>query len=389
MPSGPSQTQVKPGFVALAIAFFVFVLLGAVDSSLGVAWPSMSDTLDRGISDLGILIFSGGAGYLVASSTFGFLQGKFGTGSLLVLGATLALLGLVGVATSQEWWMLVTSPLFIGFGGGLVDTGLNAHAALAFDTRAMNLLHACFGVGATLGPLVITASLTATGEWRAGYVTLALAQVVGVGALWFMRRRWVAGVPFDSDAPPIRRRRRSALFIAIFFLYTGVEFGTGYWAFTLLTEGRGVATAVAGGWVAAYWAGLTVGRFGAGIVGNRFTPRSILTGGVLVALMGLAILWWNPGDLGVVGLPIIGLGLAPIFPTLVSVTPRRLGSDRSAHAIGYQMAAATVGGTVLPWLTGVVAGVRGLNALAWCLFALGLLLTVVILVNEHEATADF
>lgn len=370
---------------AIGVAFIAFVLLGAVDASLGVAWPSISDAFGRSISDLGILIFAGGVGYLTAAAAFGRLHDRFGTGTLLVAGASLSVVGLAGLAGAPGWWAVAIAPLFIGLGGGLVDTGMNAHAALAFDARAMNLLHGCFGVGATLGPIIITASLTVSGEWRAGYGVLMFAQIAVAGALWLMRRRWVAGSNADLAEVQSRRRRRSALLIAIFFLYAGVEFGTGYWAFTLLTEARGIATAVAGGWVAAFWAGLTIGRFGAGAVGNRIRPASMLVGGSVLSLFGLGWLWLDPGGIGVVGLPIAGLGLAPIFPTLVSVTPHRLGQDRSTHAIGYQLSAATIGGTILPWVTGVIAEARGLDVLAWCLFALALLLTLVIMINEREA----
>lgn len=370
----------------LALAFTVFVVLGMVDGSLGVAWPSMSTVFGRSLSDLGFLLVSGGAGYLTASLFYGWIHGRLGTGNVLCVGTALLIVGVGSIATTNTWPLLVISPLLVGLGGGLVDTGLNAHAALAFDVRSMNLLHACFGVGATLGPVVITLSLTSTGVWRAGYVFLAAAQVLVGIAIWLSRRKWHADVSEpDGVSAPSRRRRRSVLLILLFLLYTGVEFGAGQWAFTLLSEGRGLSTAVAGFWVSAYWGGLTLGRLGAGVVGHRWSPTATLNGGVLVALGGLAWLWANPGGSGAVGLPVVGLGLAPIFPTLVTLTPQRIGRDRSTHSIGYQLAAATVGGSVIPWIIGLIGERKGFQALAGSIFVVCVVLAVVLMISERDA----
>lgn len=369
----------------LAVAFAAFVTLGMVDGALGVAWPSISRAFDRSISDLGVLLVAGGAGYLMVSLTYGWLHDRLGTGILLAVGSGLMALGIVGLASGTSWPVMVGAPLVLGLGGGLVDTGMNAHAALQFDVRAINLLHACFGVGATLGPIVITISLTTSGAWRAGYWFLAAAQLVVGVAIWIRRKHWVASGGEVAEPAAIRRRRRSALLILLFLLYTGVEVGAGQWAFTLLSEGRGLSTAAAGAWVAAYWGGLTVGRLAVGLVGGRWTPSATLHGSLVVALFGLGVLWLDPGGWGALGLPVAGAGLAPIFPTMVSITPQRIGRDRSTHSIGFQLAAATLGASTIPWIVGIVAAQAGLESLAASLFVAALLLAIVMVASEREA----
>lgn len=387
----PSQIR-RPAMGMLALAFVVFISLGMVDGSLGVAWPSMSTVFGRSLSDLGFLLVSAGAGYLIASLFYGRIHGRLGTGNVLWVGTALLIVGVGSIALTSAWPLLALAPLLVGLGGGLVDTGMNAHAALAFDVRSMNLLHACFGVGATLGPILITISLTSTGVWRAGYAVLAGLQVVVGVAIWMRRRNWLADTSPPEGVPaPAQRKRRSFLLILLFLLYTGVEFGVGQWAFSLLSEGRGLSTAIAGLWVSAFWGGLTLGRLGVGVVGHRWSATTTLNGGVLIALVGLAWLWANPGGLGALGLPITGLGLAPIFPTLVTLTPQRIGRDRSTYSIGYQLAAATIGASAVPWLIGLVGERAGFQALAGSIFVVCLTLAVVLLVSEREArvlTAD-
>lgn len=379
----------RPPLRVLGIALAAFVMLGLIDGGLGVAWPSLREAFDRGVAELGLLLAFGSAGYLMASSFYGRLHGRWGTGTLLGTGSTLLFVGVCGYAFAPVWGVVALAAFLLGLGGGLVDTGMNAHAALTFDVGSINLLHAGYGVGATLGPLVITLSLVATASWRWGYAGMAVLQLVTAAAVWARRDHWAGSEPTQpGDAPQPKARAPLILSVTLFFLYTGVEVGTGQWAFTLLSEGRGLSTAAAGTWVAIYWAGLTVGRFGFGIVGARLTASRILNGSMVVSLLGIAWLWWNPADLGVIGLPLAGLGFAAVFPTLVSLTPARLGRELSTKAMGYQLGAANLGAAGVPWLLGLAAEARGVETLAPGLFLAAVALTVVYVLGDRVGLGD-
>ncbi len=369
----------------LLIALGAFVMLGLVDGALGVAWPSLRSAFNRSISDLGLLLAFGSVGYLTSSLSYGWLHVRMGTGILLGIGSGLMVLGLAGFAFSPQWALIGMAAIGTGLGGGLVDTGMNAHAALAFDIRSINLLHASFGVGATLGPLVMTVSLTTSGAWRAGYAAMALLQVVAAALIWSRRDRWIAGeeVVVTTSSGPMHLRRW--LLLGSFFLYTGAEVATGQWSFTLLTESRGMSTAAAGTWVAIYWAGLTAGRFLFGFLGDRVSLTRTLGGSALVSLLGIGLVWMDPGGLGQIGLPIAGLGFAAVFPTLVAITPARIGRDRSTSSMGYQLAAANIGAASIPWALGLIAATYGLETLAPGLFIATLLLAAMHLLSDREA----
>jgi fucose permease len=374
----------RPSLRGLVVALSTFVMLGLIDGGLGVAWPSMREFFDRGVAELGLLLAFGSAGYLTASAGYGRLHRRWGTGALLGAGSTLLFVGVTGFAFGPAWGVVAGSAVLLGLGGGLVDTGMNAHAALAFDVGSINLLHACYGVGATLGPVVITLSLVTSDSWRWGYAAMAVLQVLTAAGVWARRSRWAGSEPDLAGESPGTGARAPLLFLVVlFFLYTGVEVGAGQWAFTLLSEGRGMSTAAAGVWVAIYWGGLTVGRFGFGLVGDRLTPSRILNGSMVVSLAGIGWLWMDPGGLGVVGLPVAGLGFAAVFPTLVSVTPARLGRVRSTKAMGYQLAAANLGAAAVPWVLGIIAESRGVASLAPGMFVASVALTMVYAASER------
>lgn len=349
----------------LGLALASFVLLGVADSGLGVAWPTMRSLFDRDIADLGLLLAFLSLGYLTASTGFGRLHARFGTGKLLVGGGLCLSLGALGLTTAGVWPVVPISTGVIGLGAGLVDVGMNAHAALEFDRGSVNLLHAAYGLGATLGPLLVTASMAIGMAWRGGYGALAATQLGAVYFIWRGSERWRARVSVeDSPESDSGGRHMVPVMLAFFLLYTGLEVATGQWAYTLLVDGRGLGAVAAGVWVSLYWGGLTAGRLVGGYVGERVAASRVLNLSIVAALIGLALLWWNPLELGAIGLLIAGLGFAAVFPTMVSLTPVRIGRVKSTRVIGYQLAAANVGAATIPWALGLAGEGLGLDALA-------------------------
>ncbi len=347
---------------SIGLALVAFVILGMADSGLGVAWPSMRDFMGRDLSELGLLLAALSAGYLISSSMFGRLERSLSLGRLLVIGASLLAASAIGLAVTVGWPMAVFATVVMGLGAGLIDVGMNAHAALEFDRGAINNLHAAYGVGATLGPILLTASLASNLAWRGGYAALAALQLGVAFAIWRGRARWAREPVADEETatapgnPP-----KVAVMLLVFFIYTGVEVATGQWSFSLLTLDRGMGTGAAGVWVALYWGGLTTGRFIFGAVGERINASRVLDLSIASSLMGLALLWWDPAGLGVLGLPVTGVGFAAVFPTMVALTPARMGRVRSTRMIGYQLAAANLGAATIPLLLGLLAGSAGLG----------------------------
>jgi fucose permease len=151
--------------------------------------------------------------------------------------------------------------------------------------------------------------------------------------------------------------------MAVFFLYTGLEVTVGQWAFTVLTEARGVSAGVAGTWAGAYWGMIGVGRVAFGVVVPRFGTDRLLRLGLLMSLAGAGLLAAPlPPAAAFLGLMLLGFGLAPVYPGLMTRTPQRLGPALSAHAVGFQVGAAMIGAAAVPGGLGLVASGYGLEA---------------------------
>jgi fucose permease len=270
----------------------------------------------------------------------------------------------------------------------MVDAGLNAYVALHGGVRRLGVLHGAYGIGTSLGPLVVLASLAA-GTWRPAWIAIAVLDAVIGGLTCRWRRAWPPDIE-TGPAPAVdeggddaagagertgasARRRAGALAVVVtmltFAALVGAEFSTGTWSYTLLTDGRGMADTPAGLWVASYWAGLTLARFALGAMGDRVERVVLLHVSCALALAALGLLWWNPGGAGVIGLPLAGAGFARVFPTRVALMPDRLGAHRSSAVIGWSVAAASVGGTAVAALAGALADHSGPEVLAPTLFA--------------------
>jgi fucose permease len=357
----------------LVIAVAGLATLGIGNSAIAVAWPSISDTFARPISDLGVLVAASVIGYGTASLLCGKLTRRFSSGRLLVTGTVGILIGLVAFVTVEHWQLLIAAALIQGAGAATIGNTFNVHMALTNNQRGMNLMHAGFGTGATLGPLLITVALRTVGSWRFGYAVLIVPHTIMLLTYSATMRHWASPSrlpePTATPDPPVRW---TALIVpaALFTLYTGFEQATGYWSYTLFTEAHGISETVAGFLVGGFWASLAAGRVLVGVFGTRLRPAIALGTGTMLALVGTWLLWWAPATwITGMGLVIIGTGLAPVFPAMMSLTPGRVGTQRTATAIGLQSGSASLGVLLLPAAMKFLVDAFGITVVGPTLFA--------------------
>ena len=347
----------------LVIAYVGFISLGLPDTVVGVAWPSVRDSFGRQQSDLAWVFFGFGCSYVVSSFFTGKLLRVLRVGSLLAASSALVAMSGFGYGLAPVWVLFAACSILHGLGSGAIDAGLNHYVAHHFSARQMNWLHACYSVGAMLGPLIMTAMIAGAGKWRAGYLTVAGILCCLAVLFAATRGRWSDHEPGEGrEGEPgatiseTLRRPLVWLQIALFFVYTGLEVTVGQWSFTVLTETRGVRTEAAGLWVTIYWASIGVGRVVFGFLVDRIGIDRLLRWSMLGAAAGVLLFMLDFADwTSAVALSLTGLGLAAIFPCLMTRTPQRLGKAIAAQAIGFQVSAAMFGAAVLPSLAGFLA----------------------------------
>jgi fucose permease len=362
-----AQNTAPINYRVVAISYITFIALGIPGGLLGVAWPSIRDTFEVSPAALGTLLFTGTLGYLLASMFSGRIVSRMGIGPALLAASGLSAVGLIGYAIAPSWVFIILIGVVLGVGQGVVDAGMNLYFANNFSPRLMNWLHACFGLGAAIGPLVMTGLLSLGQSWRWGYVIIALVQVALVAVFALTRDQWharaveISGASQKPNIPDFSimqtlRHPPVLLGIALFFVFTGIESTAGNWTFTLFTESRGIDLVAAGQWVSFYWWSFTLGRLIFGVIANRIAVHKAILICMLLMVLGAVLLSLNLSDvISFGGLALLGFALAPIFPLLITATPERLGPGYATNAIGFQVGAASLGIAGLPALAGVLA----------------------------------
>jgi fucose permease len=382
MPSSHSPSFARR--LLLVTAYLGFISLGLPDTLIGVAWPSVRDFFGRQQSDIAWIFLGAGASYFISGLLTGKLLKSFGIGLLLGGSSLLVAASALGYATAPAWSLFAACALLHGLGSGAIDAGLNHYVANHFSPRHMNWLHACYGIGATFGPLIMTSMLVSLGSWRAGYATVGSLLLLLTGLFFYTRKLWDS--PFEITDTTSESETAVSMIdalkhggvwahVLLFFIYTGLEVTVGQWSFTVLTEARGTSKDTAGMWVTIYWSSIAIGRVVFGFVVERLGIDLLLRLSMLAAVIGTALFAVNlPFSAG--ALSLTGLGLASIYPCLMTRTPQRLGKARAAHAIGFQVSAAMVGAAVLPSVCGWLAQSMGLEmvTVATVTMAAGLLL---------------
>ena len=372
----------------IALAYIAFISLGMPDGLFGVAWPSIREDFSLRLDSVGAFFFAATTGNMLSSFFSGKIIARLGVGGTLAASCVLTASALLGYTLAPSWWLMVALAVAAGLGAGAIDAGINTYVASHFGEGLMQWLHASFGFGVTLGPIIMTVGLTAFNSWRLGYQVVGIAQLLLATSFLLTMRMWRDnGVPdsLEQQRPlsdyhtPFRETLQRPvvwLNLLLFFLYTGAEYSFGSWTYSLLTLSRDVPVEVAGLWAGSYWATFTIGRVMAGLLTHRFGMANLLKAGFLLALGGSILLWWNPfPQASIIAVSVIGFAIAPIFPGLVSGTSARVGEHHAANTIGMQIAAAGFGGAVVPSLAGVLAQNFSLEAIPVYLVGVFVLLT--------------
>jgi fucose permease len=365
------MTSKNAGTQTILVAFLAFAGLGLSFGLLGVAWPYMQDEFNLALDAVSVLLLVQTISYTLASFIIGRIMARLGSGTSLAGGALIITLCTFAIALSSTWLLVVVFGLIAGFGSGIIDAGLNMYVTTYHSARDMNWLHASFGVGITIGPLIMTYCALNL-KWQIGYAITGGVLLIILVLILVTRHLWRNEGFQSAENTPVRRAsfsqslRLPVLWFSMitFLAYVSVEIGIGQWAYTLLTESRGIAPEVAGTWVSVYWGVFTGGRIFFGFIANRFDATRLLRWCLLATVVGVLILAWNPLPIiGSIGLIITGFAEAPIFAMLMTTTPQRVGLEHAENGVSLQMVCVGAGSAILPGLIGTIGKNFGLETM--------------------------
>ena len=373
--------------ILLTIIYLAFISLGLPDSLLGAAWPTMHLYFDVPISYAGWASMIIAACTIVSSLLSDRMTRRLGTGRVTAISVGMTAAALFGFSISRAYWMLLLWAVPYGLGAGSVDAALNNYVALHYKSRHMSWLHCFWGLGASIGPAIMGAAITRGMGWSGGYRIISVMQVVLTAILVLSLPLWKN----RSDAAKSETGKPMSLgqiiavpgvksVMACFFCYCALEQTAGLWASTFLVLRWGVTAEQAATLAGLFYFGITAGRAVSGFATFRFNDKQMVRIGQSILLAGIALLILPISRLtAMIGFVAIGVGCAPVYPSLIHSTPDHFGADRSQAIIGVQMASAYLGTCLMPPLFGLIAA-----ALSVRLMPVFLLILLAVMFVTHE-----
>lgn len=369
----------------LLIIYLAFISLGLPDSLLGAAWPTMYGEFSVPVSYAGGISMIIALGTIVSSLQSDRLTKRFGTGIVTAASVFLTAAALLGFSVSHSYLALCLWAVPYGLGAGSVDASLNNYVALHYASRHMSWLHCMWGVGASVGPYIMGYALTAGHGWNMGYRYIAILQIILTAILIFSLPLWKkqSTGPEDEKAQPLSLKQVFSIpgareIMIAFFCYCALEQTTGLWASSYLVLRRGIDPETAAGFASLFFIGITVGRAMSGFLTLKLSDTQMIRLGLWVILLGIALLLFG-SVFSLAGLILVGLGCAPIYPSIIHSTPEHFGADRSQAMIGVQMASAYTGTCLMPPLFGLIA-----NHISVALFPVYLLAILLLMAFMHR-----
>lgn len=350
----------------LVIIYIAFISLGLPDSLLGSAWPVIRIEFGAELSLQGIISMIISAATIVSSLMSDRLNRRLGTGKVVSISVLLTAVSLFGFSRANSVAMMFIIAVPYGLGAGAIDAALNNYVAIHYSARHMSWLHCCWGVGAAISPYIMSTCIAQNFGWRNGYLTVSVIQIIITILMFAALPLWKKDSKTDSNDEKASKpmgildvfKIKGVIYILIaFFCYCSFEWTTGLWTASYFKEYKGMSPEDAASYASLFYLGLTGGRFLNGFIANKLGDKLIIRYGLIITALGIVMLLVPFGSIvfSVAGLLVIGIGCAPIYPSVIHSTPVYFGKENSQAIVGIQMACAYIGSTFMPYVFGIIA----------------------------------
>lgn len=408
-------------FLLLALIYVIFISLGLPDSLFGAAWPVMhvDFNVDESFASIYMIITAIGSGGV--SFFAGPLIRKFGTGKVTVVSILLTAAGMLVIGFSVHIAMAIFGSILMGLGAGAIDTGLNNYVSTHYKASHMNWLHAFWGVGVTLSPIIMGAFLDANNNWRGGYrcvsyIQFAIFALSLLSLPLFKKYEKTAAVESAETMPESTaentdekeentddtssekpKKKKAAIFeilkikgvlwaVLSLGLYVSMEFLIGTWGASYAVNTKGVTPADAARWVSLYFGGIMTGRIISGFISYKFDDKVLIRCGIVVMIVGMIVFALPIGKYSLAGLLLIGIGFGPVFPSTIHAVPKRFGTKYSADITGIQMGGSYAIGWAVQLTFGFVAPKVGFSFVPYMLLVFAAALFIVSEITNRVTT---
>ena len=373
----------------IVLIYLAFISLGLPDSLLGSAWPVMHQDIEVSVSFMGILSMIVSGGTIISSLMSDRITKKLGTNKVTTISVFLTAIALMGFSCAKNIWWLIAFAIPYGLGAGSIDAALNNYVAIHYSSKHMSWLHCFWGVGTIISPFVMSYSLT-NYNWSNGYRIISIIQFIIGFILLLTLKIWNVNALTDEKeavqhesigfVSALKIKGVPSLLLG-FFAYCAAECTAMAWSCTYLVNAKGIDEATAAAFASMFFIGMTVGRFIGGFFMDKLGDKRMIVLGSSIIGIGIILMLIPTANslFSIIGLIVIGLGCAPIYPCIIHATPNNFGADKSGAIIGIQMASAYCGATFIPPVFGLIAEFIGFEFFPIYMLAFFILMFIMVI----------
>ena len=352
--------------ILLVIIFLIFISLGLPDAILGAAWPEMHIDLKVDLAYGGIVSFTISICTVISSLLSDKINRHFKAGVICAASTVLTVVALFGFSICSKFWMVLLCCIPYGLGAGAIDSTVNNYVAVNYESKHMSWLHAMWGIGTIFGPYAMGLSLTVFEKWNYGYVIIGMLQILLCIMMFTSIPLWKKSSNNETEEDEVLPKEKISLkdifkikgvlpLLICFLCYCALESTANLWGSSYLVYNNNINSSIAASLASMFLIGLTVGRILNGFLAIKWNDDILIKLGIGIIFFGIILLFIPYSFAAIPGFVFVGLGCAPIYPSIMHSIPIRFGKRNSQLLIGLQMAFAYLGSSLMPPLFGMLS----------------------------------
>lgn len=351
---------------------FAVMVAGLNDAATGVLIPYIQPTYQIGLLQVSFIYLVNFAGWLCACFANIHVCSRLGTGGTLVLGATIQCIGYALMFWHPPYPLFMAAFFFSGAGVAFQDAQANAFTITVKNShRWLGILHAIYGLGTIIAPLIANTIASQTPEWHHYYLITLCVGVLNILSLCWTFRRGLfrpnvrnAKETAGSELRATLANRSVWILNGFFFLYAGAEVASGGWIVQFIVSVRHGDPKKVGYIASGFWTGFTVGRVLLADVTHRFGERRMVFVYLVLAVMMQLMFWFVPSiPVNAIAVFLLGFFIGPFYPVGLYVLTEIVPQELHVGAIGFTASLGQAGSAAFPFMTGAIASKAGVQVL--------------------------
>lgn len=386
------------GSLLLVVIFLIFISLGLPDSLLGSGWPTMQLEFNVPSSYAGYVSMVISFMTIISALISPKIISKLHTKWIVIISIFLTIVGLLGFSFCKEYWMLFLFAVPYGLGAGAIDASINHYVANNYSGSIMSFLHCFYGIGAVISPNIMSLALKYA-RWNEGYRWTSFVQI-GILAivilslpLWKKKKEEEKEEKNEETVGVFKTFKVKGVITTLiaFFAYCSGEAICFLWTSSYFAGTKeGLSNEVIASCGSLIFGGLMLGRLISGFITNKIGDKNMIRIGISVEFIGILLISLSFSNyiVAIIGFVLTGIGMGPIYPSIMHMAPYKFDKKYSASIIGLQMAFAYIGSTFIPMLFGIIQQYTGIRIMPIFLFVFLALNIVLIEISNIRAKKE-